>query len=185
MLNFTMHTATDEHLKLLQDLVIQTKNIERGGVLELGCFEGRSSIAICEVSFPDALHCVDTWEGGLDGFGNSPVAYINFIHNMEEADCAYIEHRMDMFEYLEFAKEQDYKYKFIYLDASHDFKSVLEGIKNCVPLLVKDGILCGDDFLNANKDREDLQGGVQLAVESFFGIGNFNVKDQMWWIVKE
>jgi len=29
MLNFTMHTATDEHLKLLQDLVIQTKNIER------------------------------------------------------------------------------------------------------------------------------------------------------------
>jgi predicted O-methyltransferase YrrM len=181
MLNFTMHTATEEHLKLLQELYIKVKD-KHGSVVEFGSFEGRSSISLCEVAFPEVLHCVDTWQGGVDGFGNSPVSYINFLHNMEEADCIYIEHKMDMFEYIKFQHEESCK--FIYLDASHDYESVKLGIEKCLPLLIPGGILCGDDYLTANKDRLDLHGGVQRAVDEIFK-GVFNLKNNMWWIVKE
>jgi hypothetical protein len=31
--------------------------------------------------------------------------------------------------------------------------------------IVKNGIICGDDFINAHAGREDLQGGVERAVK--------------------
>ncbi len=180
MLNFSMHTATEEHLKLLQELFLKVKN-KTGNIIEFGSFEGKSSISLCEVAFPELLHCVDTWEGGIDGFGNSPVAYINFLHNMEESDCIYMEHKMDMFEYIKFQHKESCK--FIYLDASHDYESVKRGIEECMTLLIPGGILCGDDFLNANKYRVDLHGGVEKAVEDVFH-GEYFVDGQMWWVVK-
>jgi len=177
--NFTAETATPEHLYKLQQLAMGQRGIE-GLYLELGSFEGRSSMAICEAIFPSALICVDTWEGGLDGFGHDKTSYIRFIHNMSEADCLYTDIRMDMFEYLKEAKKE---YTFIYLDASHDYPSVKKGIEMCLPLLVPGGLLCGDDFINAGLHREDLQGGVERAVREFIQADKLNIKDNMWWTV--
>ncbi len=181
MFMYTMHTATPEHLKLLQKFVIDVKSLD-GSLLELGCFEGRSSVAICEVAFPEPLICVDNWQGGADGFGADPLAYERFLNNMKEGDCRFLDYKEDMFEYLSNPELKD-KFKFIYLDASHDYEGVKKGIEMCLPLLVTGGILCGDDFLNAGRQREDLHGGVQRAVEESFA--RFSTDGQMWWIVKE
>jgi predicted O-methyltransferase YrrM len=178
-MKFTAETATLRHLADLQDLYLQTGDII-GDVVEFGSFEGRSSLALAEVVFPGVLHCVDTWNGGIDGFGHDASAYNRFLENMAEGDAVFEDHVMDMFDFCEKARAESYK--FIYLDASHDYESVKRGIAACLPLLVKGGILAGDDFLTASRERTDLHGGVQRAVEEAFE--SFEVKGNLWWITR-
>lgn len=63
----------------------------------------------------------------------------------------------------EWLKEFNKPIKFIHIDASHDYESVLKTILLVLPLMVSGGIIYGDDFLNANIMREDLHGGVQKS----------------------
>lgn len=77
---------------------------------------------------------------------------------------------------LEWLKTFNQSIKFIHIDASHDFDSVFNTIQLVLPLMVKGGIICGDDFINASQDRIDLKGGVENAVRTslptFKNIGN-------------
>ena len=50
-----------------------------------------------------------------------------------------------------------------------------------LPLVVEGGMLCGDDYVNANKGRADLQGGVERAVTDC--LPGHTVQDNIWsWI---
>jgi predicted O-methyltransferase YrrM len=65
---------------------------------------------------------------------------------------------------IEWLKRFEGSIKFIHIDASHEYESVAETIKLALPKLVQGGVICGDDYLNANMNRHDLHGGVQRAV---------------------
>jgi predicted O-methyltransferase YrrM len=86
--------------------------------------------------------------------------------------------KQDCLEWLQTYKEP---IKFCHIDASHEYQSVYDTIKLIIPNLQKGGIICGDDFLNANINRNDLKGGVERAVrESLTGFKNYG---NLWYYV--
>ena len=73
--------------------------------------------------------------------------------------------------------------KFIHIDASHEYESVYKTIKLVMPKLVKGGIICGDDFLNAGIHRLDLHGGVERAVKEL--LPNYKNIGNLWYFINE
>ena len=82
---------------------------------------------------------------------------------------------------IEWLKKFEGIIKFIHIDASHEYESVFETIKLVLPKLVKGGIICGDDYLNANINRTDLHGGVERAVRE--ALPNHHNIRNLWYFI--
>lgn len=111
-------------------------------VLEIGCFEGRSTCYLIEnlASCRDIeLHCVDTWEGGIEHKENrSPLPDMasvkeRFHHNINVAKSK-VKHAVELVIHKDFSDKvlvkllaegkQGY-FDFIYIDGSHQAPDVL------------------------------------------------------------
>jgi len=80
--------------------------------------------------------------------------------------------------------DQRISFDFVYLDASHDKKNVLQDINSWLPKVKVGGILAGHDYTNADVP------GVKEVVHEVFGdrVKVGNNRDDVngdWWIVKE
>jgi predicted O-methyltransferase YrrM len=168
-------------------LVDKVKLVENhdGIIVEIGCWEGKSTTALANAVYPQKLFAVDTWKGNYDENPNNISVHLakernvleEFIKNSKELTRGnIIPFQMDCFAFLNAIQ---IPIKFCHIDACHDYKSVRTTIELLIPKLVSGGILCGDDFITANMWREDLKGGVQKAVmdtcPGFYYIENF------WW----
>lgn len=74
---------------------------------------------------------------------------------------------------------EDSYFDFIYVDASHDYSSVIHDIEHWFPKLKKDGIMAGDDYT-----RGKQWNGVELAVNKFFGEENITLINNQWVVRK-
>ena len=171
-------------------LVISVNEI-KGSVIEIGCWEGKSTICIANACYPDNLICNDTWLGNVAESNITGIKHITevilenrnvyniFMNNMNNNTRKnYTVVKKDCIEWLKTFNEP---IKFIHIDASHEYDSVFETIKLVLPNMVKGGIICGDDFLSANIDRKDLNGGVERAVREL--LPGFENKENLWfWI---
>lgn len=166
---FKENWYSDKQLKELSRVLNKVLHIE-GDIIEIGCWQGRSTICIANVSYPEGIIAVDTWAGNFDEKPNHPTVEIckkrdvfaEFRQNIKEQTKGNVSvHKMDCFEFLDCYSG---RMKFCHIDASHDYDSVVKTIEKCLPFLVKGGILCGDDYKTANKGRADLKGGVEKAV---------------------
>lgn len=142
-----------------------------GKIIEIGCWEGNSTIALANAIYPQVLDVVDTWQGNYDESPDNVSVllakerdiYSEFLINItENTKNNILVNKMDCFVYLANLKES---VKFCHIDACHDYASVKQTIRMLIPKLVPGGILCGDDVATAHKFRDDLQGGVEKAVE--------------------
>jgi len=59
----------------------------------------------------------------------------------------------------------NYLYDYIYIDASHDYKSVKNDIEQTLPLLSSGGVIVFDDYGMTGKTEEGKQHGVKQAVD--------------------
>jgi hypothetical protein len=84
---------------------------------------------------------------------------------------------------IEWLKTFEDSIKFIHIDASHEYESVFETIKLVLPKMVKGGIICGDDYMTANMNREDLHGGVERAVKDL--LPHHKSIDNLWYCIIE
>ena len=164
--------------KMVQDL--------KGEIIEIGCWEGRSTIALANAVYPQKMHAVDTWQGNYDESPTHPTIqwakdrdiFAEFQKNiMELTKNNVIPQKMDCFEFLANFKE---KVKLCHIDASHDYSSVKQTIKMLLSKLVPGWILCGDDYCTAHAARDDLQGGVEKAVKEMCP-GHVVVENFWWW----
>jgi hypothetical protein len=139
-------------------------------IIEIGCWEGKSTVSLANAVYPQNVIAVDTWQGNFDENPNHPTVqwakerdiFAEFMKNIQEMTKGnVIPHKMDCFAFL--GSLQD-KVKFCHIDASHDYVSVKQTIRMLMPKLVPGGVLCGDDFRTAHAGRTDLQGGVEKAV---------------------
>jgi hypothetical protein len=176
----------------LEKLVESVKHL-KGDIIEIGCWEGKSATHIANTCYPENLICNDTWKGNVQESIITGVKNISeiiaeerdvfecFTNNMKILTKSnYSVVRKDCFEWLE---EYTGSIKFIHIDASHDYISVLRTIELTLPKMVRGGIMCGDDFCSANITRQDLQGGVERAVrESLPGFRNVG---NLWFYIKE
>ena len=156
-----------------------------GALVEIGCWEGRSTVRLAQVSAPSGrqLHAVDWWLGNVDeGEGHASVQALHerdvfriFIANI--APFAHVVvHREEGGQFLTShfgqvdQQQQDEAIAFVHLDAGHTYRATKNLIDLALPHLAPDGIICGDDYQNAHAGRTDLAGGVERAVvEAFHG----------------
>ena len=160
----------------INNLVELVKNVKEtdGNIIEIGCWEGKSAIALANQCYPDTLICNDTWLGNIEESKCTGETHITqqilkerdvfstFINNMDS--CTQKNYRVVKKDCIEWLKTWDNPIKFIHIDASHEYESVFETIKLALPHMVKGGIICGDDYQSANASRTDLHGGVERAV---------------------
>ena len=167
-------------------------NIE-GKIIEIGCWEGKSTSHLANSVYPENLICNDTWLGNVEESKASGKKHVTelilesrdvhsiFLRNMDLITKGnYSVVKKDCFVWL---KEFNEPIKFCHIDASHDYESVKSIIELLLPKIVKGGILCGDDFLSAHKGRIDLHGGVERAVRET--LPNFSNKENLWYWVNE
>ncbi|MBL8796659.1 MAG: class I SAM-dependent methyltransferase, partial [Planctomycetia bacterium] len=141
-----------------------------GAVLEIGCWEGRSTIVLAHACAPEPLLAVDTWQGNVDEdprhvsvlAARQRDVFGTFLENVRQLAPGNVRPvRQDCHQFLAaFAAPV----KFCHVDASHDYVSVHRTLAALLPLVVPGGVLCGDDLLSAHAGRKDLQGGVERAV---------------------
>lgn len=144
-----------------------------GLCLEIGAWEGASTIAIAHGLQGRDLHVVDTWRGNEEEEEGHPSViaakerdvYATFRHNLSVFDINNIvAHRMDWREW-----KNDAPIAFAHLDACHDEESVRAQIEALLPRMVPGGILVGDDFYSE---------GVGNAVRSL--LPGYEDNERMW-----
>ncbi len=122
-----------------------------GRVVEIGCWEGRSTVALANACFPDVLVAVDWWRGNTDEGSQTLVAvaaardvHATFAEHVAALTAGNVDVRhQDSAEFLAGWAEP---VKFCHLDAGHSYAAVRGQIAALLPLIVTGGILCGDDY---------------------------------------
>lgn len=157
---------------------------KREAFLELGSFEGRSTVWIVENMVQDGgfIDCVDTWAGGEEHeVLDMREVEKNFDRNIRLLIDKYDSvgkhaNNRRVYKYKdkstvmlgEKLQKQDTFYDFIYIDASHTAPDVLTDACLAWPLLKKDGIMVFDDYLWG--DPKNILHRPKLAVDTFTNI---------------
>lgn len=126
----------------------------RKDFLEIGSFEGRSTVWIVENMMEDGGHidCIDTWEGGEEhGEEDMGEVEVRFVENMEKATHGipkdYEQWKGTSTEMLGYMVHNCHTYDFIYIDGSHIARDVLTDACMAWPLLKPKGIMVFDDYM--------------------------------------
>lgn len=146
--------------------------------LEIGSFEGRSSVWIAENMMVDGdeLRCIDTWEGGeehkADGEDMSSVEE-RFRRNVLVANEKFPRRRIfqcpgTSTARLASAIEQEQTFDFIYIDGSHTAPDVLTDACMAWAVLNVGGIMVFDDYLWGNP--RDALHRPKIAIDAFTNI---------------
>jgi predicted O-methyltransferase YrrM len=158
-------------------------------LLEIGSFEGASACYLIETlgsKYPIELHCVDTWQGGIEhqsgGLYEKPMTVVEerFRRNTDLArakaphpiDLQIHKATSDMALAGLLASGKASYFDFIYVDGSHQAPDVMIDAVLAFKLLRVDGILAFDDYLWSEK----LATGVdpircpKIAIDAFTNI---------------
>jgi predicted O-methyltransferase YrrM len=142
--------------------------------LEIGSFEGRSSVWIIENMMQDAdwLDCIDTWQGGEEhGEEDMGTVEDRFDHNIAVATGKYPERAFTKHKghsAIELARqvyEGNIRADFIYIDGSHKAPDVLTDACMAWPLLKPKGIMVFDDYMWG--DPRDALHRPKIAIDAF------------------
>lgn len=176
----------------LQSLVKKVIGIE-GQIIEIGCWEGKSTHQIANISYPESVICNDTWKGNVAESEYTGIVHKSEIYAFERDVFKTFKNNMDTLtkgnysvvkkDCLEWLPTEIDPVKFCHIDASHEYDSVYKTIEYLLPRIVKGGILCGDDYLNSNIERDDLGGGVMKAVIDL--LPNHTNKGNLWYWINE
>lgn len=170
--------------KMLEKL-IKERNVST--VVELGAFLGKSTRFIAQCLPEDGkVYAVDHWKGNIehqnpnrtDVYYRLPTLYEQFLSNVIHSRLCdkIVPLKMTT---LEAAVALSFQVDMIYVDASHDFNSVLADLEAWYPFVKNYGILCGDDWLWG----KDKNFPVRRAAEQFaknYSLKCFNYEN-FWW----
>jgi len=118
-----------------------------GALIEIGSWEGRSTVAFANAANPRTVHAVDTWAGSPGEVSAELAAerdvFATFTANIAELTDGNVEvHRMGWREYVPTISEP---VSLVFIDAEHTYIEVRDAIAALLPLLAPGGVICGDD----------------------------------------
>jgi predicted O-methyltransferase YrrM len=118
-------------------------------IAEVGSWLGRSTRALAD-NTKGTVWCIDTWEGSTNGDLQDIVsahpkgwAFEQFRRNLADCSNVFVRKQHSVIAAQSFRDEQ---FDFIFIDASHDYRSVLNDIWAWRPKVMKGGILAGHDY---------------------------------------
>lgn len=115
-----------------------------GDIVECGCWEGRSTIALAEACHPEWVRAVDTWQG-------SPGEISETLAGQRDVEAQFLANTAGMnvtpfrMDWREYFTNHAGPTKFLHIDAAHDFVSVRDNIAAALPHMVAGSVMCGDD----------------------------------------
>lgn len=139
--------------------------------LEIGCFEGRASVWMCEnlLTHPNStLTVVDTFRGSTEHF---PARAVGLEDRFDENTRA---HAAKLTKIRSFSSEalrkmpQERQFDVIYIDGSHAAIDVLSDAVLAFPLLAKGGYLIFDDY--EWRVRSSIYARPKIAVDAFLTV---------------
>lgn len=146
---FVENWFTDESCATLAALVRDVDDVP-GRIVELGSWEGRSTIAIANACPDRIVDAVDHWQGApSDTYQRSQVSagrdvFAAFTANITAATAGNVQpFRMDWLKYM---KTTDGPVALVFIDADHTYRDVRAQIDAFRPLMSPGGIICGDDY---------------------------------------
>lgn len=150
---------------------------ERKNFLEIGSFEGRSTVWTIENMMEDGgeIVCIDTWKGGEEHVNNEmDGAKFRFNENIKLVRDKYPNRNVTSctgtsVNWLAALIQEKRQFDFIYIDGSHTAKDVLTDACMSWPLLKKDGIMVFDDYLWRLPGFTTVQ-RPKIAIDSFVNI---------------
>lgn len=175
---------------------ILSEVVEPKIILEVGTWEGRSTLSWAEVAqrYDGIVICVDTWLGSTEHYENKlpntewersrifledgyPSIYKTFVttirnNNMQESVIALPIDSHQAFLLLEKANVQP---DITYIDASHDYESVLTDLRAAQKIGSK--VICGDDYYYYEHSE------VKNAVDFFAKENNMKVVEKQWQFI--
>ena len=167
---FTENWFTDASCATLAGLVEMVEHVP-GRVVELGSWEGRSTLAIAGAT-DRPIHAVDHWQGAAsDTYQRGQVADGRDVYARWLANVAEHTHvtgwRMDWRAY---CARFDSPVALVFIDADHTYDEVTAQIDAFRPLMSPGGIICGDDYPMRPVTR---------AVRR--RLSGFHVEGRVWW----
>jgi predicted O-methyltransferase YrrM len=156
--------------------LLPERNSETGrAFLEVGSFEGRSTVWIAEnmMQPEDYLTCIDTWEGGEEHGGED----MGTVEERFDHNIALIEGKLPDIHISKLKGASYYRlseevasngtddYDFIYIDGSHIAKDVLTDACMAWPLLKPKGLMVFDDYMWGNP--RDALHRPKIAIDAF------------------
>ncbi len=180
-------TAKGRNAKTLINLL---KNRDHMVGAEIGVFEGDTSCGLLQ-GLPKLkkLFCIDIWVEDEEFKAASPNKrgriYNADWQRVKEIFCSQVaeiySHRilpLQMTSTEAVGLLNDGELDFVFIDANHSYKRVLEDIEVWFPKVREGGFISGDDFTNKPSY------GVMAAVREAFG-DNFRTAGKIWYTIKE
>ena len=138
--------------------------------LEIGSFEGNSTLFVLKNFKNCFVTCVDSWaqlninDGSREGYEHLPISRVenNFDNNLNDYQNRYEKFKMksDLF-----FKQNNYKFDVIFVDGSHFANEVFNDFRESWSILNKDGILILDDYFWARYKK--LEENPAFAINKF------------------
>lgn len=130
--------------KALVRLARRVRNLE-GRVVEIGCWEGRSTVALANAIWPADVDAVDTFQGSPGEISADLAAerdvLATFRANVADLTRGNVKtHVQGWREY-----EDESPVRFLHVDAEHTYREVFDTIEHFRPLMARGGVICGDD----------------------------------------
>jgi Methyltransferase domain len=176
MTTFTEDWFSEWSCEVLADLVRKVDDVP-GMILEIGSWEGRSTIALANAAFPRHVHAVDTWAGSpgeiSEELASGRDVHATFVANVAEStEGNVVEHRMG---WREFVPTIEGDVALCFIDAEHTYREVRDNIMAILPFIPKGGIICGDDQHHPP---------IRQALAEIFDPAYVWVSASVWWWVK-
>ena len=166
-------------------LVLYKKMVDRfdsgSHFVEVGAFLGRSAVFMAVEIINSGkrikFDCVDHWRGSEEHHDNENIdaenLYENFLENIQPVKSVINPVRAESVMASKLYKPNSLD--FIFIDASHDERSVREDLTYWMPRLKENGMIAGDDI-----DNE----GVVNAVKWFFDTGKLEIIGRQWLLTQ-
>lgn len=144
-----------------------------GLIVEIGSWQGRSTIALANAIHPRDVQAVDTWAGS-PGEISEQLAGKRDIFASFTANIAYYTkgnvtpHRMGWREYVPTIGEP---VALVFIDAEHTYREVFDAVTAVLPLMAEGGVLCGDDAHHPP---------IREALEDLFGLDTLEFAATLW-----